>query len=148
MDHPEAASALIRRLKELNVGFDIDDFGTGYSALNYLRHFPIHGLKIDGSLINALASDARNAEVVRTIILLGHTLHLDVIAEGVETLEQLEVFKSVNGRHAQGFYLFTPMDSKAAEDLLEKNKGVHPMPVLLPEQLCPGGMTVTERTMS
>jgi diguanylate cyclase (GGDEF)-like protein len=121
MNHPEEASALIKRLKNLNVWFDVDDFGTGYSALNYLRHFPIRGLKIDVSLINALTSDKRNAEIVKTIILLAHTLDLDVIAEGIETLEQLEVFKSVKGKHAQGFYLFTPMDDKSAEDFLQTN---------------------------
>jgi EAL domain-containing protein (putative c-di-GMP-specific phosphodiesterase class I) len=97
------------------------DFGTGYSALNYLRHFPIRGLKIDVSLINAITSDQRNAEIVKTIILLAHTLDLDVIAEGIETREQLEVFKSVKGRHAQGFYLFTPMDNRSAGDFLQKN---------------------------
>lgn len=120
MEHPELAATLIERLKALNVLVDIDDFGTGYSALNYLRHFPIHGLKIDGSFINALTFDRNNTEIVKTIIALGHTLNFDVIAEGVETREQLEVFKSMHGQHAQGFFLHRPMDSEAAEDLLSK----------------------------
>ncbi len=121
MDHPEEAATLIRRLKDLGVLFDVDDFGSGYSALNYLRHFQIHGLKIDTSFINALSFDKHNAEIVKTIISLGHSFNLDVIAEGVETPEQLEIFRSVNGRHAQGFYLFTPMDSKSVEDLLQRS---------------------------
>ncbi len=120
MDHPEMSATLIKQLKVLNVSVDIDDFGTGYSALNYLRHFPIHGLKIDGSFISALTFDRDNAEIVKTIISLGHKLNLEVIAEGIETIEQLEVFKSADGRHAQGFFLHRPMDSRAAEALLSR----------------------------
>ncbi|MGC2063483.1 MAG: EAL domain-containing protein [Thermodesulfovibrionales bacterium] len=118
IENPEPAAALIRRLKGLEVRFDIDDFGAGYSALNYLRHFEIRGLKIDGSFINALTTDKNNAEIVKTIIALGHILKLDVIAEGVETIEQLEIFRSIHGQQAQGFFLFRPMDSKAAGELL------------------------------
>jgi diguanylate cyclase (GGDEF)-like protein len=119
IENPEPAAAVITRFNsELNVLFDIDDFGTGYSALNYLRHFPIGGLKIDGSFINALTFDKNNRAIVGTIIALGHDLGLDVIAEGIETIEQLDVFKTMKGKYAQGFYLFRPMDSAAAGDLL------------------------------
>ncbi len=120
MDHPEPAAALMKRLKSLNVLVDVDDFGSGYSALNYLRHFPIRGLKIDGSFISALTYDKDNAAIVKTIVALGNTLNLVVIAEGIETMEQLEVFKSMDGQHGQGFFLHRPMDSKAAEKLLPK----------------------------
>jgi diguanylate cyclase (GGDEF)-like protein len=119
--NPEPAAVLLKRLKNLNVRFDIDDFGTGYSALNYLRQFPINGLKIDRSFINALSFDQDNAEIVKTIIALAHALNLDVIAEGVETYEQLEIFKTIRGKYAQGFYIYKPLDNKAAEDLLAKN---------------------------
>jgi len=125
IENPEPAAALIRRFEELNVYFDIDDFGTGYSALNYLRHFPIKGLKIDGSFINALTFDKNNAAIVRTIIALGRDLGLDVIAEGVEKIEQLDIFKDMKGQYAQGFYLFRPMDSKAAGNHLSSH-GVAP----------------------
>jgi diguanylate cyclase (GGDEF)-like protein len=122
IENPEPAAALIKRLANLNVRFDIDDFGTGYSALNYLRHFAINGLKIDGSFINALTFDKNNAEIVKTIIALGQALNLEVVAEGIETLEQLKQFRGMNGKYAQGFFLFRPMDSKSAENLLrEKN---------------------------
>jgi diguanylate cyclase (GGDEF)-like protein len=122
IENPEPAAALIKRLKNLNVRFDIDDFGTGYSALNYLRHFPINGLKIDGSFINALTSDKNNAEIVKTIISLGQALNLEVVAECIETPEQLEQFMGMHGKYAQGFFLFRPMDSKSVENLLrEKN---------------------------
>jgi diguanylate cyclase (GGDEF)-like protein len=118
IENPEPAAAVIKRFKDLNVHFDIDDFGTGYSALNYLRHFPIKGLKIDGSFINALTFDKNNAAIVKTVIALGQDLGLDVIAEGIETVEQLDVFRTMKGEYAQGFYLFRPMDSGAAGDLL------------------------------
>ncbi len=118
IENPEPAASLLQRLKNLNVRFDIDDFGTGYSALNYLRHFPINGLKIDRSFTEALTYDKSNAEIVKTIIALAHALGLDVIAEGIETTEQLEVFKTMNGEYAQGFFLFKPMDSNAVAELL------------------------------
>ncbi len=118
IEDPEPAAALINRLKGLGVRFDIDDFGTGYSALNYLRHFPISGLKIDCSFINALTFDKNNTEIVKTIVSLGRVLNLDVIAEGIETPEQLAIFKAMRGEYAQGFFLCKPVDSKSAERLL------------------------------
>jgi diguanylate cyclase (GGDEF)-like protein len=119
IENPEPAAALIKRFRsELNVLFDIDDFGSGYSALNYLRHFPVKGLKIDGSFINALTFDKNNRAIVRTVIALGQELGFDVIAEGIETVEQLDVFRTMKGEYAQGFYFFRPMDSEAAGDLL------------------------------
>ena len=114
IENAEPAAAIMKRFEDIHVRFDIDDFGTGYSALNYLRHFPIKGLKIDGSFINALTFDKNNAAIVKTIIALGRDLGLDVIAEAIETVEQLDVFKDMKGEYAQGFYLFRPMDSKAA----------------------------------
>jgi diguanylate cyclase (GGDEF)-like protein len=124
IENPEPAAALIKRLEDLNVRFDIDDFGTGYSALNYLRHFPLKGLKIDGSFINALTFDKNNIAIVKTVIALGRDLGLDVIAEGIETVEQLDVFKTMKGEYAQGYYLFRPMDSKAAGNLLSADNVV------------------------
>ncbi len=118
IENPELAAALLKRLKALNVRFDIDDFGTGYSALNYLRHFPINGLKIDRSFIEALTVDKNNAEIVKTIISLAHALGLDVIAEGIETTEQLEIFRGMKGEYAQGFFIFMPMDTMEIETLL------------------------------
>jgi diguanylate cyclase (GGDEF)-like protein len=120
IENPEPAAALIKRLGDLDVRFDIDDFGTGYSALNYLRHFPIRGLKIDASFIKALSSDENNAKIVRTIVALGNDLGLDVIAEGIETKEQLEIFRTMQGEYVQGFYLFRPMDSNGVEKLLAR----------------------------
>ncbi len=124
IENAEPAAAIMKRFEDLNVRFDIDDFGTGYSALNYLRHFPIKGLKIDGSFINALTFDKNNVAIVKTIIALGRDLGLDVIAEAIETVEQLDVFKDMKGEYAQGFYLFRPMDSKAAGNHLSSHSVV------------------------
>jgi diguanylate cyclase (GGDEF)-like protein len=124
IENAEPAAAIMKRFEDINVRFDIDDFGTGYSALNYLRHFPIKGLKIDGSFINALTFDKNNVAIVKTIIALGRDLGLDVIAEAIETVEQLDVFKDMNGEYAQGFYLFRPMDSKAAGNHLSSHSVV------------------------
>ncbi|SPQ00409.1 conserved hypothetical protein [Candidatus Sulfobium mesophilum] len=118
IEHPDIATATLKRLQELNIRFDIDDFGTGYSALNYLRHFPISGLKIDRSFIEALPSDKNNAEIVKVIIALARALNMDVIAEGIETTEQMELFRNMKGEYAQGFYIFRPMDSTAVETIL------------------------------
>ncbi len=118
IENPELAATLLKRLKKLNIRFDIDDFGTGYSALNYLRHFPIDGLKIDRSFMNALTFDKNNLAIVQTIIALAQALKLDVIAEGIETTKQLELFRDMKGEYAQGFFIFEPMDCNAAENLL------------------------------
>jgi diguanylate cyclase (GGDEF)-like protein len=118
IENPEPAAALLSRLKDLNVRFDVDDFGTGYSALNYLRQFPINGLKIDRSFINALTFDKDNVEIVKTIVALARALNLEVIAEGIETTEQMEIFKTMKGGYAQGFFLFKPLEAEAAGKLL------------------------------
>lgn len=123
IENPEPAAALIKRLKDLEVRFDVDDFGTGYSALNYLRQFPISGLKIDRAFINALTFDENNVEIVKTIVALARALNLEVTAEGIETFEQMEIFKTMEGGFAQGFHLFRPMDTAEAERLLGSDKG-------------------------
>jgi diguanylate cyclase (GGDEF)-like protein len=118
IDNPEPAAALLKKLQDLNVRIDIDDFGTGYSALNYLRHFPIHGLKIDRSFVSALTTDKTNAAIVRTIIALSRDLNLDVIAEGIETTEQMEAYRTMQGGYAQGFLISRPLDSTTMEEVL------------------------------
>ncbi len=118
IDNPESASAVLQKLKHLNVQFNIDDFGTGHSALGYLRYFPINALKIDQTFINTLAADKYNTEIVKTIIALAHNLNMDVIAEGIETEEQVALFKEMKGEYVQGFLYHKPIDSRAVEALL------------------------------
>ena len=124
IDNPEPAAALLKKLQDLNVRIDIDDFGTGYSALNYLRHFPIHGLKIDRSFMSALTTDRNNAAIVRTIIALSRDLDLDVIAEGIETPEQMEAYRSMKGEYAQGFFISHPLDRRATEEMLAGTRSI------------------------
>lgn len=124
IDNPEAAAALLRKLRDLNVRIDIDDFGTGYSALNHLRHFPIHGLKIDRSFVSALTTDKENAAIVNTIIVLSHDLNLDVIAEGIETAEQLETYRAMQGGYAQGFFISRPLDSRTMEEVFRGERTI------------------------
>ncbi|MGM7720035.1 EAL domain-containing protein [Metabacillus sp. Hm71] len=97
------------RLKELGIKISIDDFGTGYSSLGYLKNFPINTLKIDRSFINEVCHDPKNAAITNTIITLAHNLNLHVIAEGVETIEQIEFLSSNNCYRIQGYYYSRPI---------------------------------------
>jgi diguanylate cyclase (GGDEF)-like protein len=118
MEHVETSIALLSRLRELNVQLHIDDFGTGYSSLSYLPQFPLNALKIDRSFIRRMGARRTDLEVVRTIIALAGNLGLDVIAEGVETLTQLERLEHLGCRFAQGFYLARPLDVRQLPELL------------------------------
>lgn len=105
----------LEELHDLGVKISIDDFGTGYSSLGYLSHFPIHTLKIDRSFIHNVCQDTKNAAITSTIITLAQNLQLDVIAEGVETKEQIEFLVSRNCTLLQGYYYSPPLDIKQLE---------------------------------
>lgn len=104
MQNVDATVTALNRIKALGVRLAIDDFGTGYSSLSYLRRFPIDVLKIDQSFIRGLHRDSSDAALVSAIISLGKSLKLTVIAEGIETLEQLEFLKSHDCEEGQGYY--------------------------------------------
>ncbi|RON18275.1 GGDEF domain-containing response regulator [Pseudomonas brassicacearum] len=110
MQNIDATVTSLNRLKALGVRLAIDDFGTGYSSLSYLRRFPIDVLKIDQSFIRGLSNDSNDAALVSTIISMGRSLNLTIIAEGVETLEQLDFLKAHQCEEGQGYYF-----SKAVE---------------------------------
>lgn len=103
----EVASAKLRTLKTLGVGLALDDFGTGYSALAYLKRFPIDRLKIDRGFIKGILSDPADAAIVSTLIDLGRKLDLQVVAEGVETEQQLEALRASGCHYFQG-YVYAP----------------------------------------
>ncbi len=85
MENAESMIVFLNQLRCLGVGLHVDDFGTGYSSLSYLQRFPIDTLKIDYSFVNRIGTSGDRAEIVKTIILLAHSLGVDSIAEGVET---------------------------------------------------------------
>ena len=105
--------AFLDQMSALGVRLSIDDFGTGYSSLNYLKKMPLNRLKIDQSFVRDIVVDESDAIIVESIINLGHKFGLEVIAEGVETVEQLDFLKQQHCDGVQG-YLFSP--SLAADD--------------------------------
>ena len=108
----EMALVSLKTLKKMGIYITIDDFGTGYSSLNYLKHFPIHSLKIDRSFVRQCITSSQDASIVRTIVAMAHNLNLKVIAEGVETDQQLGFLKSVGCNAAQGFCIARPMPAE------------------------------------
>lgn len=108
----------LQNLKQQGVQISIDDFGTGYSSLAYLRRFPIDKLKIDIAFIRNITSDPDDAAIALAIIRIAHSLKLDVIAEGVETIAQLDFLKKNDCDQIQGYYFSQPLPLKALEKLL------------------------------
>lgn len=100
---------VLEQLKALGIGISIDDFGTGYSSLNYLKNFPIDYIKIDKSFVRELMNNEKDAVIVKAIITLAHNMHKEVIAEGVETKEQLEFLKNHQCDISQGYFFSKPL---------------------------------------
>lgn len=109
-------------LRELGVRLCIDDFGTGYSSLSYLRRFALDILKIDRSFICDMLENGESREIVKTILSLGSNLGMKVIAEGVETTEQVTQLKALGCEFAQGYFFSKPLDSEAVARTLVTSK--------------------------
>jgi EAL domain-containing protein (putative c-di-GMP-specific phosphodiesterase class I) len=105
-------------LRRWGIRLEIDDFGTGYSSLSYLSRLPIDTLKIDRSFIRDMSSGPNNADIVKGIAEMAHSLRLKVIAEGVETEEQFCKLRELHCDYIQGFLLSRPLSASVAEDLL------------------------------
>ena len=116
------AIATMHDLKQLGIHISIDDFGTGYSSLNYLRMFPIQTLKIDKSFVHDISDDPDEAAIASSIIAMAHSLKLNVIAEGVETEEQLEFLRERNCDEMQGYLFSGPVQASDFEKLLKDHK--------------------------
>ncbi len=113
---------ILVRLRKSGLSLAIDDFGSGYSSLEYLSRFPVNRVKIAQNFIIDLKSGTANATIVRAAIGMAHDLGLDVIIEGVETAEQLELIRSFGGHKVQGFYFSKPLPSDEATAVLRMGK--------------------------
>jgi diguanylate cyclase (GGDEF)-like protein/PAS domain S-box-containing protein len=118
MDDAEAAREMLRSLRRLGVQVSIDDFGTGYSSLSYLHKFPANILKIDQSFVARMIGDDEALGIVETIITLASRLKMSVVAEGIETAEQLDVLKEFGCDYGQGYHFAKPLQAAAAEAML------------------------------
>ncbi|MBW4453691.1 MAG: EAL domain-containing protein [Nostoc indistinguendum CM1-VF10] len=121
VENGDKATAVLLQLQEMGIELSIDDFGTGYSSLGRLYNFPISVLKIDRSFISLIASNSKNLEIIEIIITLAHKLGMDVLAEGVETKEQLALLRKLNCEYAQGNFFSIPLNSSVAEALIMTN---------------------------
>jgi EAL domain-containing protein (putative c-di-GMP-specific phosphodiesterase class I)/PAS domain-containing protein len=128
----------LKQWKRLGVQIAVDDFGTGYSSLNYLSRLPVDRLKLDQSLIHRMTMDAKSATVMRSIISLGADLGIDVIAEGVETEQQLQMLEDLGCPRVQGYLLGRPMPPKQAQIALRKAWGNRPSPTYRPSKIASG----------
>ncbi len=118
MDDIEKGTAMLFQLRALGVRLSIDDFGTGYSSLSYLHRFPIDTLKIDRSFVTRIVNDKENIEIVRTILMLAENLGMDVVAEGVETQEQMALLRQLNCQSGQGYFFSKPMRVHEAKKII------------------------------
>ena len=118
MDDSENVLAILQQLKQLGARLAIDDFGTGYSSLSYLHRFPVDMLKIDRSFVERLSHTSDNAELARTVVRLGQSMQLVVVAEGVEDHAQFLALRRMGCDIGQGYYFGRPMEPEGIERLL------------------------------
>ena len=120
MEDAPATGAVLEKLKALDIKVAVDDFGTGYSSLSYLKRFPVDTLKIDRSFVSGLGTDLEDEVLVSGVLGLAHALGLRVVAEGVETEQQVASLKKIGCDLAQGYYFFRPLSNVAATPVLAK----------------------------
>ncbi|MHA4871022.1 EAL domain-containing response regulator [Duganella sp. PWIR1] len=122
MGDPNKAVAALRRLKDIGVGISLDDFGTGYSSLSYLKRFPIDVLKIDKSFVDDVTTNSADAAIALSVISLAHNLNMRVIAEGVETREQVQFLAERGCDEMQGYYFSRPVNAESFTALLRERR--------------------------
>jgi EAL domain-containing protein (putative c-di-GMP-specific phosphodiesterase class I) len=130
MQDIDAAASTMRALHCSGMHISIDDFGTGYSSLNHLKRFPISTVKIDRSFIRDITTDSDDTAIVSAIISMAHSMGLRVIAEGVETEEQLNILRDLQCNEIQGFLFSPPVPPDEATALLDQNIGSRLQPVI------------------
>jgi len=122
MENVEVITAMLMQIKALGVRLGIDDFGTGYSSLSYLHRFPFDTLKVDRSFVSLVGPQGQNSEIVKTIVTLAHNLNFEVIAEGVETAEQVFQLRAFGCELGQGYFFSKPVTAAKAWDLLAQRQ--------------------------
>lgn len=118
MENPEAAAQMLRDLKSRNIRLYLDDFGTGYSSLSYIHNFPFDTIKIDRGFVSRLSEGEKHIGMVKTIIAVAKNFGMDIIAEGVETKEQLMILQELGCHNIQGYYFSRPVSVTEAEKML------------------------------
>jgi EAL domain-containing protein (putative c-di-GMP-specific phosphodiesterase class I) len=119
----QATISTLRQLHALGILISIDDFGTGYSSLSYLKHLPISKIKIDRSFVRDICTDPDDAAITSAVINLGHSLKLQVIAEGVETSAQLDYLRAQGCDEIQGYYFSRPLPADELAEFVRKAVG-------------------------
>jgi EAL domain-containing protein (putative c-di-GMP-specific phosphodiesterase class I) len=118
----ELTKTVLEEIQRMGIKLSMDDFGTGYSSLSYLQQLPLDSLKIDRSFITDLGSNPKDAQIVRAIISMAHGLKLNVIAEGVETVEQLQFLQGLNCQEGQGYFFNRPLHPSDAAVVLQEGR--------------------------
>jgi diguanylate cyclase (GGDEF)-like protein len=119
VENAQLAADMLQRLRQQDIQIHIDDFGTGYSSLSYLHNFPIDDLKIDRSFVSRLGLDTDNSQIVRSVVMLAHSLGIHVTAEGIETARQLKCLRDLGCEYGQGYYFSNPLPPAMATELLQ-----------------------------
>ena len=119
MDHPESTVIALRTIKALGVQLTVDNFGTGYSSLSQLKRFPIDALKVDQSFVRGITTDPDDAPIVSAAISMGKSLKQRVVAEGVETQEQVAFLRAQQCAEGQGYYFGRPVEAQQFATLLK-----------------------------
>lgn len=122
IERPKQTMHILEELKELGVQLWLDDFGTGHSSISHLLHFPLDGLKLPEEFVRGLPADARSFAIVRNLVSLAHDLAMRVIAEGVETEDQLEPLREMKCDYVQGFLFSKPMSLGNFEKLITRQR--------------------------
>ena len=125
MEDMQGATTVLQSLREKGLKISIDDFGTGYSSLSYLRQLPVDTLKIDRSFVDQIEHSKDQQAIARAIIVLGNSLNLQIVAEGVENDSQLARLEAYGCDLVQGYHVSRPLDGEAMEGLLRKQRGLH-----------------------
>jgi EAL domain-containing protein (putative c-di-GMP-specific phosphodiesterase class I) len=120
MEDANIAKTMLHQLKEIGFQLVLDDFGTGYSSLSYLHQFPIDKLKIDRSFTHNMLNDQASLEIVRAISGLSHNMDIEIVAEGIETMEQLSLYRDLDCHYGQGFLISKPLPVHEVEKILGK----------------------------